>query len=79
MKVQIISELTKKYNKEKEEWEVLERKINNVQEIDFDPLNDAFAISCNRQLRYLFLNKKWYRLSLKSYKNCRKRKLIGGV
>lgn len=77
MKVQIITRLKKELNKEKNELEVIEQRIDSVEEIEFDPLNDKFAISGDKQLRYLFLNKDWYRLSLKSYKECRKKNLVG--
>jgi len=77
MKVQIIARLRNELDKEINEWEVKEQRIDNVEEIEFDPLNDKYAISSNKQLRYLFLNKYWYRLSLKSYKECRKRNLVG--
>lgn len=77
MKVQIIARLKRELNKKTKEWETKEQKIDNVEEIEFDPLNDKYAISSDKQLRYLFLNKDWYRLSLKSYKECRKRNLMG--
>lgn len=78
MKVQVIEILNKELNKKTKQWEVNSKRINNKHEIEFDPLNDDFAISNIRKLRYLFLNKDWYRLSLKSYKQCRKNNLITG-
>lgn len=77
MKVQIITRLKRELNKKTNEWETKEKRINNVEEIEIDPLNDKYAISSDKQLRYLFLNKEWYRLSLKSYKECRKKNLVG--
>ena len=77
MKVQIIARLKKEFNKKTDKWETKEQRIDNVEEIEFDPLNDKYAISSDKQLRYLFLNKDWYRLSLKSYKECKKKNLVG--
>ena len=76
MKVQIIAKITKKFNKETEKWEDVERRINNVQYVEFDPLNDNYAITEDKELRRLFLNKECFRLSLNSFKECRKRKLV---
>lgn len=76
MKVQIIAKTIKKFNKETEKWEDVEKRINNVQYIEFDPLNDNYAITADKELRRLFLNKECFRLSLNSFKECRKRKLL---
>ena len=76
MEVQIVSILKKEYNKKTGLWEILEQRVNNVQKLTIDLLNDDFAISSMKELRYLFLNKEWYKLSLNSYKQCRKKKLI---
>ena len=76
MKVQIISKITKNFNKKTEKWEEVEERINNVKYIEFDPLNDDYAITDNKKLRRIFLNKECFRLSLNSFKECRKRKLV---
>ena len=75
MKVQIIAKINKKFNKEEEKWEEIEARIDNVQYIEFDPLNDNYAITNDKKLRQLFLNKECFRLSLNSFIECRKRKL----
>jgi len=77
MEVQVVAILKKEYNKKTGLWEILEQRINNVQKVTIDLLNDDFAISSMKELRYLFLNKEWYKLSLNSYKQCRKKKLVG--
>lgn len=77
MEVQIVAILKKEYNEQTGLWEILEQRINNVQKVTIDLLNDNYAISSMRELRYLFLNKEWYKLSLNSYKQCRKKKLVG--
>lgn len=77
MKVQIIGKLKRVFNKIDGKWEIKEQRIDNVEEIEFDPLNDKYAITSDKQLRYIFLNKDWYRLSLNSYKECRKKNLVG--
>ena len=42
-------------------------------EIDLDPINDNYAITEDKELRMLCINKKQYRLTLKSYKElCKK-------
>ena len=76
MKVQIIAKIKREFNKETEKWEEIQERINNVQYIDFDPLNDNYAITEDKELRRLFLNKECFRLSLNSFKDCRKRKLV---
>lgn len=76
MKVQIIEKITKNFNKETEKWEEVQERIDNVQYVEFDPLNDNYAITENKELRRLFLNKECFRLSLNSFKECRKRKLV---
>lgn len=76
MKVQIISKITKEFNKETEKWEEIQERINNVQYIEFDPLNDNYAITEDKELRRLFLNKECFRLSLNSFEECRKRRLV---
>lgn len=79
MKVQVIGKLERAFYKVEDKWklQVREKRIDFVQEIEFDPLNDKYAISSDKQVRYLFLNKDWYRLSLNSYKECRKKNLVG--
>ena len=76
MKVQIIARIKKQFNKETEKWEEVQERINNVQHIELDLLNDNYAITNDKKLRYLFLNKECFRLSLNSFKECRKRKLV---
>lgn len=76
MKVQIIAKIKKQFNKETEKWEEVQERINNVQYIEFDPLNDNYAITSNKELRYLFLNRECFRLSLDSFKECKKKNLI---
>lgn len=76
MKVQIISKITKNFNKETEKWEEIQERIDNVQYVEFDLLNDNYAITDDKELRRLFLNKECFRLSLNSFKECRRRKLV---
>ena len=76
MKVQIVSKISKKFNKEREKWEEVQEKIDNVQYIEFDPLNDNYAITDDKELRRLFLNRECFKLSLNSFKECKKRKLV---
>lgn len=79
MKVQIIAKIEEKFNKKTQEVETIERKIDNVEYVEFDPIKDDYCISSDKGLRYLFLNKARYRLSLASYKECRKRNLVRGI
>lgn len=76
MKVQIVSKISKKFNKEREKWEEVQEKIDNVQYIEFDPLNDNYAITDDKELRRLFLSRECFKLSLNSFKECKKRKLV---
>ena len=76
MKVQIVSKISKKFNKKREKWEEVQEKIDNVQYIEFDPLNDNYAITDDKELRRLFLNRECFKLSLNSFKECKKRKLV---
>lgn len=79
MEVQIIEELKREFNKRTGKKETVGKKINNVQKISFDPIKDDYCISSDKGLRYLFLNKTRFRLSLASYKECRIRNLISGI
>lgn len=47
---------------------VIEGK-RGYEEIELDPINDEYAITEDRELRLIFLNKKEHRLTLSSYKN----------
>ena len=77
MKVKVIGILNNIHDRETKEYlGVNEERISNIQEIEFDPLNDEYAFSSDNKTRWLFLNRIWYRLSLKSFKECRKQKLV---
>ncbi len=77
MKVQIVAKIQKFFDKKDGKWKFNEQKISNVEEIEFDPLNSQFAITNDKKLRYFFLNKDCYRLSLDSFKKCKKKNLVG--
>ena len=77
MKVQVIGRVRSKYNKDLQQYETIIDRIDGICEIEFDPLNDKFAITDDKELRYLLLNRDKYRLSLKSFKECRRKNLVG--
>lgn len=64
MKIQLISEIIKG-----EEILINER---GFEEIDIDPLNDINVFSFDKKYRYIGIEKRLFRLSLKSYKELKK-------
>lgn len=49
---------------------------NGCSEINLDIINDEYAITENKGLRLLCINKKKYRLTLKSFKELRNKKCV---
>lgn len=64
MKIQLISEIIKG-----EEILINER---GFEEIEVDPLNDINVFSFDKKYRYVGIEKRLFRLSLKSYKELKK-------
>lgn len=52
------------------------RGRKGCEEMDLDVVNDEYAISEDKELRLLCLNKKKHRLTLKSFKELRKKGCI---
>lgn len=49
---------------------------NGYSEIEFDEFSDNYAVTEDKQLRLLCLNKKKYRLTMKSFKELKKRECV---